>query len=93
MAKLTAREIYEKQFSTSLKGYNQEEVDAFLDIILEDYQEFNNKIFKLENEVEMLRDQTQKQQFRNSNSAPSNNNIDLLQRVSNLERAVFGKNN
>lgn len=98
MPKLNARKIYEKEFSTSLKGYNSVEVDAFLDIILEDYQDFTKKIYKLESEIELLRNQMQKDQFRSKNEEGTEaddfqpkTNLDLLQRVANLEKAVFGK--
>ena len=42
-AKLTAQEIYDKQFPVSEKGYNAEQVDAFLDDIIEDYQDFEDQ--------------------------------------------------
>lgn len=97
MPKLNARKIYEKSFSTSLKGYNPTEVDAFLDVILEDYQDFTKKIYKLESELELLRNEIQKNQFRSKNEdnefiqPQPKTNLDLLQRVANLEKAVFGK--
>ena len=93
MAKLNAKQIYEKEFTKAIKGYNDKEVDEFLDIILEDYQEFSKKIYQLETELEMLKNQAQKETFRNSssNETPTKTNLDLLQRVSNLEKEVFGK--
>ena len=38
--KLTADYILEKEFKKSMKGYNVDEVDQFLDIIREDYDAF-----------------------------------------------------
>jgi len=35
---LKALTIYEKQFNVDLKGYNLDEVDQFLDQVIEDYQ-------------------------------------------------------
>lgn len=95
MAKLSAKEIYEKEFSVSLKGYNQAEVDIFLDDVILDYQEFSKKIYKLEAELQFVKDQLQKNQFRsntndNNVQVQSNSNLDLLQRVANLEKEVFG---
>ena len=36
--KLTAQQIVEKDFKKSMKGYNIDEVDTFLNIIIEDYE-------------------------------------------------------
>ena len=36
---ITVPEIIEKQFTTKFRGYNQEEVDEFLDIIVDGYEE------------------------------------------------------
>lgn len=96
MPKLTAKEIYEKEFSTSLKGYNQAEVDSFLDYVISDYQMFAKTIYKLESELDLLKNEIQKNQFRNKDfeeqqPTQDNFNLDLLQRVANLEKEVFGK--
>ena len=36
---ITVLEIIEKQFTTKFRGYNQEEVDEFLDIIVDGYED------------------------------------------------------
>ena len=36
---ITVLEIIEKQFTIKFRGYNQEEVDEFLDIIVDGYEE------------------------------------------------------
>ncbi|MEH7388472.1 DivIVA domain-containing protein, partial [Bacillus sp. JJ1521] len=36
--KLTATQILEKEFKSGMKGYKQEEVDKFLDVIIKDYE-------------------------------------------------------
>lgn len=36
---ITVLEIIEKQFTTKFRGYNQEEVDEFLDIIVDSYED------------------------------------------------------
>lgn len=41
---LTAQQIYEKAFRIDDKGYSAEEVDAFLDQIIDDYQMYDEKI-------------------------------------------------
>ena len=40
---LTAQEIYEKEFHVDLKGYAPAEVDEFLDMVIEDYQKYDEK--------------------------------------------------
>lgn len=84
---LNKTEILEKEFKTGMRGYNQEEVDEFLDIVIQDYEVFQNEIERLKLEIERLKknhDQPKKQ--------PANPqvNYDILKRLSNLEKAVFG---
>lgn len=46
-AHLTAQEIYDKEFSVNDRGYSAEEVDAFLDEVIEDYQNYEDQVHKL----------------------------------------------
>ena len=48
--KLTAKDILEKEFKTGMRGYKQEEVDKFLDIIIKDYETFHQEIEELQQE-------------------------------------------
>ena len=48
MAALTPLDIKNKSFSTKFKGYSPEEVDDFLDQIIEDYEESLRKVKELE---------------------------------------------
>ncbi|TSB47007.1 cell division regulator GpsB [Alkalicoccobacillus porphyridii] len=94
--KHSAKEILNKDFKTGMRGYNQDEVDKFLDSIIQDYELFQKKIEQLEQENQQLRKENKKLQDRPSRqaqpAAPSNNNTnyDILQRLSNLEKKVFG---
>lgn len=91
--KLTADYILEKEFKKSMKGYNIDEVDQFLDLIREDYDTFTAKIAMLEEENDRL-----KQELSNSSrkvvASPqpvaNSTNFDILKRLSNLEKHVFG---
>lgn len=40
--KLDSKTILEKEFKTGLRGYNQEEVDLFLDDVIQDYETYKN---------------------------------------------------
>lgn len=41
---LTPLDIQNKNFSTKMRGYNQDEVDDFLDMIVRDYEDSIAKI-------------------------------------------------
>ena len=47
---LTMQDILEKEFKIDARGYRPQEVDKFLDIIIKDYNEYNNIIRNLEKE-------------------------------------------
>ncbi|MDY0408285.1 cell division regulator GpsB [Virgibacillus soli] len=87
---LNAKDILEKDFKVSMRGYNQEEVDKFLDVIIQDYEAFQQKIQTLTEENERLKQQ-QTEQPRTRSATPNHQvNYDVLKRLSNLEKAVFG---
>lgn len=46
-AKLSAQDIYDKEFSVDTRGYSANEVDSYLDQIIEDYQEYEEQTQKL----------------------------------------------
>lgn len=88
--KLTGKEILEKDFKTGMRGYNQEEVDEFLDSVIQDYDTFQQEIDRLKQENERFK--TQSDQTRTRSTTPNHQvNYDVLKRLSNLEKAVFGK--
>jgi|SRR5699024_6663172 len=89
---LSVDDIYNKEFKRSMRGYNEEDVDEFLDKIIEDYEAFHQEIEKLRQENERFKRSTGK-----SNTATAKKpavgpqvNYDVLKRLSNLEKAVFG---
>ena len=101
---LTPETILNKEFKIDTRGYRLKEVDQFLDEIIADYQTFNKIILDLQKEKE---DQTEvilnlKQEIRNlkttveisksSSNQEGSSNLDILKRISNLEKAVFGRN-
>ena len=51
---LTMQDILEKEFKIDARGYRPQEVDKFLDIIIKDYNEYNNIIKSLEKEKREL---------------------------------------
>ena len=53
--KITPMDIEQQQFGRSFRGYNEEEVDNFLDRIAKDYEEVLNENIKLKEETERLK--------------------------------------
>ncbi len=88
--KLDMKTILEKEFKTGMRGYNQEEVDLFLDDIIQDYQTFEKKIVELQKENTRMKEELSAVEKRPASSNASATNFDLLKRISNLERHVFG---
>ncbi len=102
---LTPQEILEKDFKIDTRGYRLKEVDQFLDVIIGDYEQFFAIIDSLEKEkAELLREiMTLKQDLRNakvnveiarnSTDTAEFNNLDILRRLSQLEKEVYGREN
>lgn len=92
---LSAKSILEKDFKTTMRGYNQEEVDEFLDVIIQDYEALQQEIEKLQLENGRLKKNPEEPKTRSSVNTSSSStqqvNYDVLKRLSNLEKAVFGK--
>ena len=57
---ITVLEIIEKQFTTKFRGYNQEEVDDFLDIIVDGYEELVHENRELAARVKELEEMVKK---------------------------------
>ncbi|MFC4617714.1 cell division regulator GpsB [Camelliibacillus cellulosilyticus] len=93
LTKLTTKEILEKDFKTALRGYSPDEVDQFLDIIIKDYEAMNNEIERLTQDVQRMRQELsmyKSEKRRPMAAAQGQTNYDILKRLSNLEKHVFG---
>ena len=98
---LTMEDILEKEFKIDARGYLMQEVDQFLDIIIRDYNEYNNMVKSLREAKEKLtlENEDLKQQIRSLESSIETvkgkekeiTNVDLLRRISQLEKIVLGK--
>lgn len=100
---LTSKDILEKQFKIDTRGYRPQEVDKFLDVVIRDYEEYTSILKEQENERKDLIEENirLKQEIRNlrtkiellsETSANDANNTDVLRRLSNLEKIIYGKN-
>lgn len=103
---LTIEDILNKDFKIDARGFRPQEVDKFLDQIIGDYNEYNNMIKEYRKEISLLNDENMRLKNelrrlkdsisaaeRDGNSGSSVNNVDLLRRLSQLEKVVFGDNN
>jgi DivIVA domain-containing protein len=97
---LTPNDILEKDFKIDARGYRPQEVDKFLDLVIRDYSEFMTINKRLSNEIKLLEDENLrlKNEIHNLKSkmdiATSNKgvtNVDLLRRISELEKIVYGE--
>ena len=101
---LTPEEILDHEFKIDARGYRMQEVDKFLDMVIRDYTEFLRTIKKLEKDnLDLIGDnkklQAEYRKLKASIEASSDgnsgngqmNNSDLLRRLSNLEKIVYGR--
>lgn len=100
---LTPQDILNKEFKIDTRGFRLKEVDQFLDIIIGDYEEFYKILKENEKEKEELLEEIMglKQEIRNLKTnieiAKSGSdrrevtNIDIMKRLSQLEKIVYGK--
>jgi DivIVA domain-containing protein len=100
---LTPQEILDKEFKIDARGYRPQEVDKFLDLVINDYNEFitemktlrrelayvNDENTKLKNELRRIKANIEAAEESGSNNSVSN--VDLLRRLSQLEKVVYGK--
>ncbi|NMA51153.1 MAG: cell division regulator GpsB [Mollicutes bacterium] len=102
---LTPQEILEHDFKLDARGYRPQEVDKYLDLVISDYTEYDKIIVYLEKQIDNLtsdnyklkedlrhaQDELAKMEKELANSPKSVTNIDLLRRISQLEKTVYGK--
>ena len=102
--KLSPKKIVNKQFQIDSKGYNANEVDYFLDVVVADYENFAAMLNRAYDEIDTLQKTVSKlkaqvQSYENNAKAESakniesqmESNVDLLKRLSELEKEVYSK--
>ena len=100
LMKLSAEDIYNKDFSIDFKGYSPQEIDEYLDIIIKDYQIADKVIDEIFNENRRLKYEVAnleaeiielKAQLSVNQKAPEVSNIDILKRLARLEEIILNK--
>lgn len=97
---LTTNDILEKEFKIDARGYRPQEVDKFLDIIIRDYTEYDKLLHRYEAELKATLSENAKlkSELRNlkstlsiAESSGGQTNLDILRRLSELEKIVYGE--
>ena len=104
---LNPTKILNKEFKVDFKGYNAEEVDHFLDIIVKDYESFAAMLNASYDKIDQLEARLSEQKIKiaklerekalqddNIHAMEENlsTNVDILKRLSLLEKVVFNQN-
>ena len=102
--KFTTKDIYEQDFKIGFRGYDQDEVNDFLDQIMKDYDAYEAIIKELKGEITRLKAQaintpqtaaaapvSEETEFLRTERSSSATNFDILRRLNRLEKEVFGK--
>jgi DivIVA domain-containing protein len=99
IGKLDAQSIYQKEFNIEFKGYSASEVDAFLDLVIKDYQQFEEAVANLREQIDQLQKINLQYQNRvtelqgrleaGDQSEPAGNSVDFLKRLAKLEQEVY----
>ena len=95
--------LYNWDFKVDARGYRPQEVDKLLDMVISDYNAYNSMIREKDRQIDALNNQILelKQKLRNAkanmdivkNSERQVTNVDLLRRISELEKIIYGRNN
>ncbi|MBR6113534.1 MAG: cell division regulator GpsB [Bacilli bacterium] len=103
---LSSKDILEKEFKIDTRGYRLKEVDQYLDLIISDYEQFFKILKEKDQEKEELLNEIMslKQENRNLKTSleiaksseseevtKSVSNVDIMKRLSQLEKIVYGK--
>lgn len=101
--KLCANDIYEMEFNVEPKGYDAQQVDRFLDLILKDYNAFEKNISTLQSDfiaLKMELEETKKKLEEKNNDyeiilqqkkdleEKGLRNADIINRLSKLESQI-----
>lgn len=101
---LTPQDILDKEFKIDTRGFRPQEVDKFLDVVIGDYTKFISLVKRLDAEKkelieenlrlkQELRENKDKIELLKNTSSKEMTNVDMLRRISMLEKIVFGDKN
>lgn len=92
MKRLTPMEIFNKDFKHAIRGYDIEEVNEFLDLVIRSYEDVLEENEYLKQQIRQLKNQSARGQEQGLMSDERDEIIDeMLARIERLEQIVFGK--
>lgn len=91
--RLSAQDIYNKEFTVGKLGYNADEVDSLLDDVIEDYQDYEEQVLTLTKTVEqcdsMIKNfQTGNEELTLRNSRLESELAEMKDKVAQLEASL-----
>lgn len=96
---LTSKDILQKEFKPALRGFNTQEVDEFLNLVIRDYESYDREIAYLKSQNERLKQRLDHSKSGNTADADdkqrvaSTTNYDIIKRLARLEKTVYGVTN
>ena len=84
--RITPMDIEQQQFGRSFRGYNEEEVDNFLDRIAKDYEDLLNENIKLKEEIERI--QSRLEEYSKMDETLRSALVNAQQSASNIKENV-----
>ena len=94
---LNPQKIFDKQFAIEFKGYAAEDVDQYLDLIIQDYQRMDNIYKSLKENIAVLQQNNAtlktyiielESKLKCVDDVAPNNATDILKRLSRLEAKI-----
>jgi len=102
---LKEKDLLDKVFLPSYKGYDPNEVDSFLDLIIKDYKIYNEELTRLQNDNLSLREEiinlknelkynkiylnSKNDKFKEVSSKEGVDNLELLKRIDIYEQKLY----
>ncbi|MGX7347791.1 cell division regulator GpsB [Aerococcus vaginalis] len=96
---LTSKDILQKEFKPALRGFNTQEVDEFLNLVIRDYESYDREIAYLKSQNERLKQRLDHSKSGNTadpddkQRVASTTNYDIIKRLARLEKTVYGVTN
>lgn len=85
---LTPEDIFEKEFKRSVRGYDMDEVNEFLDQIIQDYARIIEENKMIKKELQQYKTTTNRKSIHTS-TEDKYTVEDLLRRVEALEKRIY----
>lgn len=92
MHRITPMDIFNKDFRTVMRGYERKEVDRFLDIVLQSYEDVLHENEHLKEQVRKLKREGQRYGTNRYRTVSESDEVlqEILTRIKRLEKMNFG---